>query len=34
MAITYDDIKLSRRYATLDQISDYTGKKRGGENVY
>lgn len=27
ITITYDDIKLSRRYATLDQISDYTGKK-------
>ena len=27
MAIMYDDIKLSDRYATLDQISDYTGKK-------
>lgn len=27
ITITYDDIKLSRRYDTLDQISDYTGKK-------
>ena len=28
MAIMYDDIKLGDRYATLDQISDYTGLSR------